>query len=73
MPDTFAAEIIADPSDYQSNFKFLHVHETSKLDQINNQCLDLLVGYRDLFQTELTDKELTEISFLEEKLVECQQ
>jgi len=71
MPDTFAAEIIADPSDYQSNFKFLHVHETSKLDQINNQCLDLLVGYRDLFQTELTDKELTEISFLEEKLAKC--
>ena len=68
MPDTFAAEIIADPSDYQSNFKLLHVHETSKLDQINNQCLDLLISYRDLFQTELTDKELTEISFLEEKL-----
>ena len=71
MPDTFAAEIIADPSDYQSNFKLLHVHETSKLDQINNQCLDLLIGYRDLFQTELTDKELTEISFLEEKLAKC--
>ena len=71
MPDTFAAEIIADPSDYQSNFKLLHVHETSKLDQINNQCLDLLVGYRDLFQIELTNKELTEISFLEEKLAKC--
>jgi len=68
MPNTFEAEIIADPSDYQSNFKLLDVHETSKLDQINNQCLGLLVGYRDLFQIELTDTELIEISFLEEKL-----
>jgi glycosyltransferase involved in cell wall biosynthesis len=39
MPDTFGAEIIANPRDHdQSNFKLLHVHETSAIAQIDNSC-----------------------------------
>ena len=39
MPDTFGADIIANPLDYdQSHFKLLHIHETSALEQVNNQC-----------------------------------
>jgi glycosyltransferase involved in cell wall biosynthesis len=39
MPDTFGAEIIANPQDHdQSNFKLLHIHETSAIAQINNSC-----------------------------------
>jgi glycosyltransferase involved in cell wall biosynthesis len=39
MPETFGAEIIANPRDYdQSAFKLLHIHETSALAQVTNQC-----------------------------------
>ncbi len=39
MPDTFGSEIIANPRDYdQSEFKLLHVHETSAIAQVSNSC-----------------------------------
>lgn len=39
LPDAFAEEIIANPSDYdQRDFKLLHLHETNALAQINKQC-----------------------------------
>ena len=39
MPDTFGRDIIANPLEYdQSHFKLLHIHETSTLTQVKNQC-----------------------------------
>ena len=39
MPNTFGSEIIANPKDYdQSDFKLLHIHETSAIAQVSNSC-----------------------------------
>jgi glycosyltransferase involved in cell wall biosynthesis len=39
MPDTFGSEIIANLGDYdQSDFKLLHIHETSAIAQVSNAC-----------------------------------